>query len=109
MNEKHEYLILLKIKNNTDINELIHAGLNYVQISELIKNIILSNFVTETSDELTLSDKGIQRFNELDKVYKKTDKNNWIQNDTKNLLKPINKNDIFVPSKNELTFLIKKK
>lgn len=108
MNEKHLYLALLKIKNNTNINELTHEGLDFSDISNLLKKIIQLNFIEETDSELILSKEGISRFLELEKIYKKTNKNDWIKKDEKNIIKKITKNDIFVPSSKELTFKLKK-
>lgn len=109
MNEKHIYLALLKIKNNTSITELIHEGLEFDDISELLKTVIKLGYLLETESELTLSELGLQRFNELNNVYKKSNKEDWIKFDEKNLIKKLKKNDIFVPSSKELTFKLKKK
>lgn len=108
MNEKHIYLALLKIKNNTSITELIHEGLEFDDISNLLKTVIKLNYLIETDSELTLSDLGNNRFSELEKLYKKTNKDEWIKFDEKNLIQKIKKNDIFVPSSKELTFRFKK-
>lgn len=107
MNDKHLYLALLKIKNNTDINELRHEGLTYGEITGLIKNIIEKGYMTETEELLTLSETGIAIFKELEITYKKTNKDEWISYDKKNLIKKLKKNDIFVPRSNELTFKVK--
>ncbi|MCT3800284.1 hypothetical protein CMU10_06880 [Elizabethkingia anophelis] len=108
MNEKHIYLALLKIKNNTSINELIHEGLDFNDISNLLRSIIKSGYLTETDTELILSQSGNERLNELEISYKKTNKNEWIRYDEKNLIKKLKKNDTFVPSSKELTFKLKK-
>lgn len=109
MNEKLLYLALLKINNNTSITELLHEGMDYSEITELLKYIRKEEFISESSDSLVLSQKGIEVFNTLSNTYKKTIKNDWIRQDEKNIIKKIRKNDIFVPNSNELTFKIKLK
>ncbi|MFC0426580.1 hypothetical protein [Chryseobacterium scophthalmum] len=108
MNDKHLYLALLKIKNNTNINELVHEGLELFEITNLLKQIIELNYLIETESELILSETGYKSFTILDTQYKKTNKSEWIRPDDKNIIKKIRKNDIFVPSSKELTFRLKK-
>ncbi|MCV9386993.1 hypothetical protein [Reichenbachiella ulvae] len=107
MNEKHIYLALLKVKNNTSVNELIHHDLNYDEIINLIKYVMTEKYITETEDSLILSAKGLQTLIRLEKTYKKTNKKDWIKPDERSIIKKIKKNDIFVPSSNELTFKLK--
>lgn len=108
MTDKHLYLALLKIKNNTNINELVHEGLEFFEITNLLKQIIELNYLLETDSELILSELGYERFNLLETHYKKTNKADWIKFDEKNIIKKLRKNDIFVPSSKELTFRLKK-
>ncbi|RKN83236.1 hypothetical protein [Ulvibacterium marinum] len=107
MNEKHIYLSLLKVKNNTSINELIHEGLRYKEILELIRFILNKKYITETEDSVILSQHGEKMLKELATTYKKTDKKSWIKQDEKSLIKKMKKSDIFIPRSNELTFKIK--
>ncbi|MBP2619108.1 MAG: hypothetical protein ACN6OJ_00315 [Chryseobacterium sp.] len=109
MNEKHLYLILLKVKNNTSISELQFEGLNYSEITELLKYIAIEKLIIETEDSIILSDSGNKKFEELSITYKKTNKKEWIKPDEKSLIQKLKKNDIFVPRSSELTFKIKLK
>ncbi|REC48726.1 hypothetical protein DRF62_19745, partial [Chryseobacterium piscium] len=81
MNDKHLYLALLKIKNNTNINELVHEGLELFEITNLLKQIIELNYLIETESELILSETGYKSFTILETQYKKTNKSEWIRPD----------------------------
>ena len=109
MNEKKLYLALLKVNNNTSISELLYEGMNYSEITDLLKYIRNEGYITESNDSLLLSEKGNQIFSDLSNTYKKTVKKDWIRQDEKNIIKKMRKNDIFVPDSNELTFKIKLK
>mgnify|MGYP001127359330 CR=1 FL=1 len=107
MNEKHIYLSLLKVKNNTSINELRHEGLSYEEIIELVRFILNKKYITETEDSVVLSESGKKMLEELENTYKKTDKSAWIKPDEKYLIQKLKKSDTFVPRSNELTFKVK--
>lgn len=105
MNQKNIYIALLKINNNTSLFELTHEGLSFQDISGLIKELITHNLLEESDNELKLSKLGIETLKNLEKNFKKRNKENWIQlADDKFHIKSIDKNFIFVPIQTELNF-----
>jgi hypothetical protein len=104
MEEKELYLLLNVIKNNGDIKRLVREGINYKEIAELTNEAISRKLVTYIDNQIELSDLGNSRFEEIKNNYKKTNKDEWIEKDKKNQIPRIEKNTIFVPRQNELTF-----
>lgn len=104
MNQKEIYLLLNAIKKNTDIKRLVREGLSYSGIARLTKDAITNELVTYQNDQIALSEKGHQLYEQIKDNYKRTNKNEWIEKDLKSQIPRIDKNTIFVPRQNELTF-----
>ncbi len=106
MQEKELYLLLNVIKQNGDIQRLVREGISYLQIAELTNEAILMKLVTYQNDKIELSELGIMKFEEIKNTYKRTSKEEWIEKDKKSQIAQIDKNAIFVPRQNELTFQV---
>lgn len=104
MKEKEIYLLLNAIKKNTDIKRLIREGLSYSAIARLTKEAISNELVTYEDEKIHLSEKGEQLYEKIKDNYKRTNKEEWIEKEFKSQIKRIDKNAIFVPRQNELTF-----
>lgn len=104
MKEKEVYLLLNAIKKNTDIKRLVREGLSYSDIARLTKEAIKNGLVDYKDEKIQLSDKGIELYEQLKDSYKRTNKVEWIEKDFKSQIPRIDKNTIFVPRQNELTF-----
>ena len=104
MKEKEIYLLLNAIKKNTDIKRLVREGLSYSDIARLTKEAITNGLVDYKDEKIQLSDKGIELYEQLKDNYKRTNKDEWIEKDFKSQIPRIDKNTIFVPRQNELTF-----
>ena len=104
MKEKYIYLLLNAIKKNTDIKRLVREGLSYVDIARLTKEAITNGLVEYQDERIQLSDKGIELYEQIKDNYKRTNKNEWIEKEFKSQIPRIDKNTIFVPRQNELTF-----
>ncbi len=104
MKEKEIYLLLNAIKKNTDIKRLIREGLSYSDIARLTKDAITNELVNYQDEKIQLSTKGNELYEQIKDNYKKTNKDEWIEKDFKSQIPRIDKNTIFVPRQNELTF-----
>lgn len=104
MKEKEIYLLLNAIKKNTDIKRLVREGLSYSDIARLTKDAITNELVDYQDEKIKLSIKGNELYEQIKDNYKRTNKDEWIEKDLKSQIPRINKNTIFVPRQNELTF-----
>lgn len=104
MKEKDIYLLLNAIKKNTDIKRLLREGLSYSGIARLTKDAISNELVNYHDDKIQLSEKGQELYAQIKENYKRTNKDEWIEKDLKSQIPRIDKNTIFVPRQNELTF-----
>lgn len=104
MKEKEIYLLLNAIKKNTDIKRLVREGLYYSDIARLTKDAITNELVDYQDEKIKLSIKGNELYEQIKDNYKRTNKDEWIEKDLKSQIPRIDKNTIFVPRQNELTF-----
>jgi len=104
MNQKHLYLILKSIENNSSINLLRREGLSFSQISTLLSKAINDNYIKYAEEIIVLSEKGKQKFSDLANHYKETDKDLWIEKEKSSQISKIEIDSIFLPDKNNLSF-----
>lgn len=104
MKEKEIYLLLNAIKKNSDIKRLVREGLSYSDIARLTKDAITNELVDYQDEKIQLSIKGNELYEQIKDNYKRTNKDEWIEKDLKSQIPRIDKNTIFVPRQNELTF-----
>ncbi len=104
MKEKDIFLLLNAIKKNTDIKRLVREGLSYTSIAKLTKDAVSDGLVTYENEKVRLSEKGDDLYSQIKDTYKRTSKEEWIEKDFKNQIPRLDKNIIFVPRQNELTF-----
>jgi predicted methyltransferase len=105
MTEKQKYLLLNVIKKNSSIKILIREELTFQRIAELTNVLIQDGLIILENNKVVLSELGLKILNELEVQFKKTNKEEWIQKDSKNIIQKLDKNAIFVPKQNELSFM----
>lgn len=104
MSEKHIYNLLRVINKNGNINNLIREGLSFSKIAELTNDAIIAGFVIQAKDKIELSQEGIEKMQELEVNFKKINKEEWIEKDLKSKIPKLDKNFIYLPNQNKLTF-----
>lgn len=104
MTDKHLYIILKVVNYNSNVKQLTREGLTFPRIAELMSEAIREGYLLHTKETIKLSDQGLTKFKDLDARFKKTNKEDWIEKDEKNMIRKLDKNTIFVPNQNELTF-----
>lgn len=106
MNENNLYVLLDVIFKNGSVKRLTRNGIDFSEIAVRTNQAIVEGLVANSENRIILTEKGIQMLKELEEKYKKTNKKEWIEKDEKNRLDKNRreKNFIFVPRQNELTF-----
>lgn len=104
MNEDNLYILLDVILKNGSPKRLLRQGMSFKQIAEYINKVIELNFVSYINEKITLTDLGVNKLKQLESYYKKTNKNEWIDKDIKNKTLKIEKDFLYLPNQNELTF-----
>jgi len=104
MNEKHLYKLLKLINNNGNINNLLREGLSFSKIAELTNEAIIAGLVIQAEERIELSSKGLEKMQEMAVRYKKINKEEWIEKDSKSIIPRLDKNSIYLPDQRELTF-----
>lgn len=104
MKKQQLYILLNVIYNNSSVKNLTRQGMTFEQIAKQTNSAIKSDYISYTKERLVLTEKGIELLKELEIKYKKTNKNEWIEEDLKSKIPKLEKNVLFLPNQNELTF-----
>lgn len=105
MNDQILFLLLSVINNKGNIKKLINEGYSYKQVSEFIDYAGDEGFLIYNDEKLILSEAGILKLAEIEKRFKITDKNKWIEPEEKSRIKnQLSKDFIYLPHQDELHF-----
>lgn len=104
ISDKYIYQILEIVYTNSDVRKLVSQGLNYEQISLYTGVAIEEGFLEFHNKILRLTEKGQQRLESDAPQFRSKNKRDWILPEEKSRSRRIDKNDIFVPNQNELSF-----
>ncbi len=106
MEKENLYILLDVIFRNGSLKRLARKGVNYNEIANQTQLAIKNDLVTYDKERVVLTAKGLELLKQLEITYKRTTKSEWIEKDEKNRLDKNRreKNFIFVPKQNELTF-----
>jgi len=104
MNENNLYLLLDVISRNGSVKILTRNGIDFNEIAIQTNNAISEGLVINSDKRIVLTDKGVEVLKHLALKYKKTNKDEWIERHLKSQIRKIDKNSIFLPRQNELTF-----
>ena len=96
--------LLLLIKHNGSITELIKDGFTYGQIASFINLLGEEVFLEDKEDKLVLSKKAEDWILEQKKLKDLKGSENWILPEEKSKIDKIEKNELYLPSRNELHF-----
>lgn len=98
-------LLFLKIlKYNGDLLPLINLGYNYCSISELLTDLINGGLAENIQGRLILTELGNNEILKLSKELNKK-KNDWIEPKIDAKIQIIDENFIYLPNKQQLSFL----
>lgn len=104
MDDNNLYLLLDVIFRNGSVKKLTRQGISYNEIAEQTNKAIKSELVFNKNNRIVLTEKGIELLKKLETKYKRTNKEEWIERDLKYKLPKNEKNSLFLPRQNELTF-----
>lgn len=104
-NNNELYQLLQIIYKNGNIRRIVRENITFVQIIDNIKDLILKGTLHYKDAKLSLTDDGLEIFNELSKDYKNTDKDKWIEIEKKSKLNhKIEIDFVYLPDQNKLYF-----
>mgnify|MGYP003582535520 CR=1 FL=1 len=98
-------LFLLKIvKFNGNLTPLVKMGYEYSQIIQLLDELIADGLLTKANNKVMATETGLLEIDNLNKQLSRRDSSLWIEPDTASRITKINKNDVFLPDQDELSF-----
>lgn len=104
MNENHIFILLSIVKNNGDIKRLIRLGLSFQAIAELTEIAINRNLLNYMDENISITKNGYELMEKLEKKFKQTDKEKWIDPENESRVSKLEKNDVFLPKQDDLWF-----
>lgn len=105
MDSKIITLLLHVIATRGNINQLRRQNMTYWEIANLSEALIDSGLLKYEGNLLTITQDGLNFLEKNRSLIKNKDKSTWIEPDYKNKIKRIDRDFIFLPSPNELSFL----
>jgi hypothetical protein len=98
-------LLLLKlIKSNGNVSPLIKSGYEYAQIIQLIDSLVEDGKIQRNSSKLDITENGLLEIEHLNRLLKRTNSSLWIEPAYANRISKLEKNDVFLPDQNDLSF-----
>ncbi|MEY8862481.1 hypothetical protein [Tenacibaculum singaporense] len=96
--------MLLIIQNNGSITELLKDGYTYGQIAIMTSQLVEEKYIEEKEDSLVLSAHGKEWLEINFKENKLIGSERWILPENRSKIEKLNKNEVYLPSRNELHF-----
>lgn len=104
MKEKFLFYLLDIIQKNGDVRRLQIEGVNFEAVGQLTALALEKGYISFESNNIVLTQKGIEKIRSDEKEYRRVNKDAWILPATKSKVAKIDKNEIFLPSQDELSF-----
>lgn len=104
MKDSIRHKLLLLIRHNGSITELIKDGFTYGQIASLINLLGEEGDLKDIDGKLVLTDKAESWLKEESESKTKKGSGKWILPEEKSKIEKIHRNDVYLPSRNELHF-----
>lgn len=96
--------LLILLKKNGNITELIKDGFTYGQIANMINKLVIEEYIKDIDEKLSLTDFG-EKWMENFKISNKLKGfDSWILPEEKSKIKKFNEKDVYLPHRNELHF-----
>ena len=106
MEQENLYILLDIVFRNGSIKRLARKGIDYNEISAQTQLAIKNGLIAYSEQKIELTENGIELYKQLEINYKRTNQKEWIEKDLKSKVRQIDKNSIFLPRQNELTFQV---
>jgi hypothetical protein len=108
LTEKYFYILFDVIDKNGSLRRLRRQGLSFSNVARLTDIALEKGFIiVNEQKELALTETGLKMLVELRSKFKNSNKDEWIDFAKKAKIGKLDKNTIFVPNQNELTFRLK--
>ena len=104
MKDKHLYRLLEIVNRKGDVRSLIAEGITFKEIGDLTALALKQEYFQFSNEAINITEKGLQKLKIDSENFKRTNKEEWILPDLKSKIKKIDKNDIFLPHQNDLSF-----
>lgn len=98
------YLLLKATQNNSDINLLRREGIEFSEISKLIKFCLEEGYIIFEENEIKTTKSGEDYYRQLADVYKNSFKIDWIEKENESKATKVDINFVYLPDKNSLNF-----
>lgn len=92
-------IILYKIQKKSNFTSLLDYGYTYSQLAIIIQEMIQQEYLSLKNEELELTEKGVEKLDELLKEGGLKGKSRWILPQYSYRTEPIKKYDIILPKK----------
>lgn len=104
MNSEVKLFLLKIVKFNGNLTPLLKRGYEYSQIFQLLDELIAEGLLEKNNNRIAITDIGLREIDKLNKHLERRDSSSWIEPESASRISKINKNDVFLPAQDELSF-----
>ncbi|MBB3054786.1 hypothetical protein [Mucilaginibacter gotjawali] len=102
MKEINLQILLSNVESNGTINSLLDRGLGFKDIADLTEAALIDGFIIYSTEEMKLSEAGLEKLSELRSQMKRVSKKEWIDPEEKSKISKINLDFIFLPEQDDI-------
>lgn len=104
MQQEVKSILLKLVKCNGNIEPLIQMGYEYVQVINFLNILLEEKLLTRDNNQILITEAGLNEIAFLNKKLNRKNASLWIEPAVESRVDKIDKNDVFLPNQNELSF-----
>jgi hypothetical protein len=104
MQEEVKLLLLKLVKSNGNLQPIIDLGYEYSQIINFLNFLTEEKSLIKEKNKVTITEFGLNEIQRLNKKFNRYNSAQWIEPKTESRISPIEKDFIYLPNRNELSF-----
>jgi len=104
MQEEVKLILLKLVKSNGNLQPLIEMGYEYAQVINFINFLTEEELLKKEKNKISITDKGLKEIQRLNKKYNRLNSAQWIEPKIESRITPIDKDFVYLPNRNELSF-----
>jgi hypothetical protein len=104
MQEEVKLILLKLVKSNGNLQPVIEMGFEYSQIINFLNLLATEELLIKEKNKILITEKGIYEIDRLNKKFNRFNSAQWIEPENESKIKKIEKDFIYLPNRNELSF-----
>jgi len=104
MQDDIKLLLLKLVKSNANIQPVIELGYDYAQVISFLNLLVEQNLLQKQNNQVFVTIEGLTEIEKLNIKFNRFNSSKWIEPESESRISKIDKEFVFLPNKNELSF-----